>query len=191
MSSNPLEKRLNEFIERVRKNAEKAQSEAVAELSEEARQKAAVEISPEAERLVQELFDQSVANWYNAWHGRYKRDETLKGILKFDQTTDGVVAWGYHDEGLWHPSIYDARDEQGHSLGMPYAYYNIYNMAFERGSHGNKLPGYMPVVTESPLSMIRKGKPKVSEQLSKLATEVVQKYFNDNYIDRFNQKFTL
>lgn len=74
---------------------------------------------------------------------------------------------------------------------MPYAYYNIYNMAFERGSHGNKLPGYMPVVTESPLSMIRKGKPKISEQLSKIATEVVQKYFDDNYIDRFNQKFTL
>lgn len=191
MSSNPLEKRLNEFIERVRKNAEKAQNEAVAELSEEARQKAAVEISPEAERLVQELFDQSVANWYNAWRGSYRRTNSLYSILQFDDTNDGVVAWGYHDEGLWHPSIFDARDAQNHSTGMPYAYYNIYNMAFERGSHGNKLPGYMPVVTESPLSMIRKGKPKVSEQLSKIATEVVQEYFNDNYIDRFNQKFTL
>lgn len=184
MPTGLLQKKYEECIARIAERANRARQEAADELIAQVPHVVGVAVAPIAKDMMQDLFDSAVEIWYSSWQGKmYSRTNSLNSVLRFDDyKNDGNLTWGYYDDGLWHDSIL-----------QPDLEYNIYDMAFVRGSHGNPLYRYsfMPKTTESPLSLIQAGKPEIEEEISAMAADITKDFFEKNFAKTFASKFSL
>lgn len=187
MGFEAIQRAIDKYAESVRTEARRVRAEVDAELDKEIKVEVAKKLSPAARKMVYEGFTTAVDAWYAAFTPTvYKRTNinsgghTLDSVLRFDDNTDGVITWSYYDDGLNKKSLYD-----------PGKTYNIYSMAMERGSHGNRLrPFYLvPYVSESPLARFRRDKSAIEEKLQPDAQKYAQEYYDKNYLDRFRQKW--
>lgn len=176
-----FEAQMRKLLEELQIKGQRALDEADAEINEEANRIVMDKLLPLAEKDIENAFHQSVAQWYNAWGpGKvYSRTGSLHSIFEFSGLTGTEVGWQYVDDGTGgHPSILN----KGKS-------FNVYQMAFVDGSHGNPLPWWSPTKTASPLSVFTEDAKLIGQDYSNRGWTLKKQYYDSVIGQRFAEKY--